>query len=361
MSRALLRAALAVALLIAGCGGSNDAESGDEAFASTLAAIEGLEGKARTDKLRELAAAQGGRLDVYSSMGAGTLDALTEAFGDLYDVDVAVYRADGDTILARLSEEVRAGYRGVDVVQINGLAMTTLHNEGLLRPYRSPAERNLIPGAVYDGWTAHNASQFAITWNTKLVSASERPRSWEDLADPRWKGQLGLEASDLDWYKTLRDYWIEEQGKSPAEADRLFDAIGRNAIVVHGHTVTGQLHAAGEFEVAVNYASTVDRLAREGAPLAWRPAVEPLVAQPQGMAPMGAARHPAAALLFVDWVLGEGQEILAEDQRDPVRKDLVVARSAKRIVIDFDSIAAEQERWTQAFERILGLGREAPD
>lgn len=76
---------------------------------------------------------------------------------------------------------------------------------------------------------------------------------------------------------------------------------------------------------------------------------------------MRAARHPAAALLFVDYTFGEAQEIMAEDHRDPLRKDLVVARSASRIVIDFDSLAAEQERWTDAYERILGLGRWAPD
>jgi iron(III) transport system substrate-binding protein len=356
-----VHAAVALALLAAGCGGSSGSEGDEQAFDDALVAIASLDGKARTDKLRELAAKEGSRLDVYSSVGAGTLETLAEAFGDLYDIDVAVYRADGDTILARMLEEQKAGYHGVDVVQINGLAMTALQQEELLRTYRSPAERNLVAGIVYDGWTAFLASQFVVSWNTKLVPPAERPRSWEDLADPRWKGQLALEASDLDWYKTLRDYWIEEEGKTAAEADRLFDAIGRNAVVVRGHSVTGQLHAAGEFKLAVNYVSTVERLAREGAPLGWRPPVEPLVAQPQGVAPVRDARHPAAALLFVDYVLGEGQTIMAKDQRDPVRKDLVVARSAKRILIDFAELAAEQERWTDAYERILGRGRQAPE
>jgi iron(III) transport system substrate-binding protein len=271
-----------------------------------------------------------------------------------------VYRAGGDTILARMLAEQEAGYRGLDVVQANGLAMTALENEGLLRTYRSPAESDIVAGSVYEGWTAYLASQFAVSWNTKLVPPAERPRSWEDLADPRWKGRLALEASDLDWYKTLRDYWIEE-GKSEAEADRLFDAIGRNAVVVQGHTVTAQLHAAGEFEIAVNYISTVNRFAHDGAPLGWQPPVEPLIAQPQGVAPVREASHPAAALLFVDYVLGEGQAVMAKDQRDAVRKDLVVARSSRRIVIDFASLAAEQERWTKAYERILGLGTEADE
>lgn len=355
-------AAVALALVVAGCGGSNESDESSEATVErTLAAISGLKGDARTNKLRELAEKEGGLLDVYSSLGGPIIHTLADDFGDRYDIDVAVYRADGDTIVARVLEEERAGFRGVDVIGINGLAMTVLNDEGLLEPYRSPAERNLIQGVAYDGWTAASASVFGVTWNTKLVPPSERPRSWEDLADPRWKGQLGLEASDLDWYKTLRDYWIEEEGKSASEADRLFDAIGRNAIVVHGHTVTAQLHAAGEFKIAVNYLSTADRLAREGAPLGWRPPVEPLVPQAQGIAPTRDARHPAAALLFIDYMLGKGQDILAEDRRDPVRKDLVQARTAKRIVIDFDALAAEQKRWTTAYERILGLGREAPE
>jgi iron(III) transport system substrate-binding protein len=263
-------------------------------------------------------------------------------------------------VLARILEEDQADFHGSDVVQANGLAMTVLRKEGMLVAYTSPAEENLADDAVYDGWIAYQSNPFAVSWNTELVPPSERPRSWEDLADPRWQGQLALEEDDVDWFKTLRDYWIEEQGKSEEEADRLFDAIGRNAIVVSGHTLAGQLQAAGEFKLAVNYSSAVDRLAREGAPLSWRPPVEPVIWQPNGIGLVRGARHPATALLFVDYMLGEGQQILADDFREPVRKDLIVAGAEHRVA-DFASLEAEQDRWREAWERILGLGERAPE
>ncbi len=108
------------------------------------------------------------------------------------------------------------------------------------------------------------------------------PTSWEELADPRWKGQLAIEAGDVNWYAALRDYWLE-QGKSEEEVDRLFEAIAGNALVVRGHTLLGQLMAAGEFAMGPNYLSRVDTFRKEGAPLAWQPAVEPLFPEPQGV------------------------------------------------------------------------------
>ena len=61
-----------------------------------------------------------------------------------------------------------------------------------------------------------------------------------------------------------------------------------------------QLTAAGEFDVTVNsYLHTVKELMDDGAPLAWEPAVEPLVSRADGVAIVKDAEHPAAALLFV--------------------------------------------------------------
>ncbi len=359
MQRAWNIAAVVLALLVCGCGGSNDSGEAERNVAGVLASVEGLSGKARTDRLLRLAKAEGGRLDLYSTLGSDTLDKLVDDFEDRYGVSVAAYRADDDVLLARILEEDKADFRGSDVVQANGLAMTVLRKRDLLLPYTSPAQRHLAADAAYDGWVAYQSNPFAVAWNTELVPASERPRSWEELAEPRWKGHLALEEDDVDWFKTLRDYWVQEAGKTEGEADRLFEAIGRNAIVVSGHTLAGQLQAAGEFELVVNYSSATDRLAREGAPLAWRPAVEPIIWQPNGVGLVRDAPHPAAALLFFDYVLAAGQEILAEDFREPVRRDLIAAKGVEHRVVDFAALEAEQERWNEAWEHVLGLGTRA--
>jgi iron(III) transport system substrate-binding protein len=358
----LRRTCIAVlTLVVVGCGGSGEPSEQAKALEDALARVQGLEGKAREDRLRTLAEAEGGRVDLYSTLGSDTLGKLIDDFEERYDISVAAYRADSDIVLARILEEDKAGFRGADVVQANGLAMTVLRKSDLLSPYSSPSERGLADDAIYDGWVAYQSNPFAVTWNTKLVPPSERPKSWEDLADPRWSGHLALEEDDVDWFKTLRDYWVKEKGKSEAEADRLFEAIGRNAIVVSGHTLAGQLHAAGEFRLVVNYSSAVDRLARDGAPLGWRPPVEPLIWQPNGIGVVDGGRHPAAAMLFFDYLLDEGQKILAEDFREPVRRDLIVGGGAEYRVADFDTLYAEQDRWNEAWQDILDLGRRSPE
>jgi iron(III) transport system substrate-binding protein len=282
------------------------------------------------------------------------VDALAEAFDEEYDVEIAVYRASGETILPRLVEEADAGFRGADVVEMNGLGMFNLNERGLLVPYRSPSGEALVEEAEYQGWTATTLLSFAASWNTKLVE--ERPRSWEDLADERFRGRIAVEAGDLDWYKTLWEYWVEERGKTPAEADRLFAAMARGGGVVRGHTLLAQLMAAGEYAVAPNYATTVQRFVDDGAPIAWTPVVEPLIVQPQGVGLVHAAKHPAAAILFVDWILSDGQVIIAEHGREPVRRDLAIAAEAERRMVDFASLVADQQLWSDRFERLLALG-----
>jgi iron(III) transport system substrate-binding protein len=163
----------------------------------------------------------------------------------------------------------------------------------------------------------------------------------------------------VDWYKELRDYLVERLG-SEARADTVLAAIGRNAVTVRGHTLMGQLHAAGEYKLAVNYSSRVATMRKDGAPLAWQPAVQPTIGEPNGAGVLESARHPAAAVLFLDWLLGEGQKIIGHDGRDPVRRDLATGGGPGR-VIDFQSIAADQERWTQAYERMLAGAKPAPE
>ena len=89
--------------------------------------------------------------------------------------------------------------------------------------------------------------------------------------------------------------------------------MANGAKVVKGHTVMGELLSAGQFSVAAsNYCYLVQRAADKGAPVAYQPFVQPVIARPQGAALMKSAPHPAAALLFVDWLLTEGQQVIVD-------------------------------------------------
>ncbi|MGZ8706101.1 MAG: ABC transporter substrate-binding protein [Gaiellaceae bacterium] len=356
LRRIVWTAFLATTLVLAGCGGSSGAKTSDaDALGRVLAAVKGLSGKAREQRLLQLAKAEGDGLTFYTTYSLSLLGDVADAFKDKYDIDVSTYKGGSGDVLQRLLEESKAGYHGADVIEANGFEMIATNKEGLLQPYTTPAAANLIEGARHDGWTADAVNTFVVVRNTKLVSPEQQPKSWEDLADPQWKGKLGITIADVDWYKTLRDYWVAQEGKTPEEADRLLDAIARNAVFIKGHSLGAQLQSAGEFELFVNYIHIVEGLARDGAPLDWKPPVEPLFVRTDGTGLVRGARHPAAALLFIDWLLGDGQKVLA-DAGVAVRKDLISTRGAKTVLVDLPSFAAQEQKWDDRYDRLVRLG-----
>lgn len=353
---------VALALVACSCGGSSADGGDDSGYEQVFAAIDHLHGKKRTAKLVELAQAEGGELNLYTSANSDVAAALEEAFSDAYDIDVSLYRANTEAVAARLSEEASADFRGADVTQVDGVSLFNLERDSLLVDYRPDALGGLVAGADQKGWTVSEYRSFVVGWNTKLVEEGTQPRSWEDLADPRWKGKLVMEFGDFEWYGTLREYWIEEEGKSEAEADRLFAQMGRNARVLTGHTLMTQLLAAGEFDVAASaFASTVDEFRREGASISWRPAVEPVVVRTNGVALVREPRNPAAAVLYLEWLAGHGQKVLAELGREPARKDLVTLRGAREIRVDYARVIERQDEWRAGYERILKGAERVPE
>lgn len=355
----LLATTLALAALLAGCGGSS--ESSDETgFEDVIEAVQGLQGQARAARLEELAEGEGRTLDLYTSMTPGDEDEIASAFEDAHGIEVSTYRASTETIARRLIEEHEASFHGADVVDTNAVELTYLSNQGVLASFRPQARARLVEGSSHGTWTGDRFNIFVLSWNTKLVTAAERPRSWTDLADPRWRGKLGLEVGDYDWYQGLHTHW-QAEGRSQAEIDRLSEAMARNAIVVKGHSLLAQLLASGEIEVAgANYRHIVDRITGEGAPVAWKPAVEPVFTRSEGVALVRGAQHPAAAILFAEWILSDGQRVIAELGRDTARSDLLATDGVRSVEIDVDELIENRDLWGDRYERLLRLGRAGP-
>src|SRR5262249_26339812 len=155
--------------------------------------------------------------------------------------------------------EAQAGRYDVDIVECNSVPLETLHRERLLQPVRSPSHADLGPAAVprHREWVASRLSLFVQAYNTKLVRKDGRQRSYSDLLDPRWKGRLGIEASDEDWFSEVVRALGEEKGL------RMFrDLAGANGLSVRrGHSALAQLVASGEVPFALTvYNFTAEQL-----------------------------------------------------------------------------------------------------
>ena len=358
----VVAAGLAVALVATGCGGSPTgvAQTGDKSGPSAAEKvyneITGLSGKERRDKLVELATKEG-KLDLYTSMTSDVADAVTEAFGDEFDIDVNVYRAGSETVLQRIMQEQGAHYQGNDVVETNATELFAMNKEGFLAEYKGE-RRDLVPEAGrFEGWTATRFNLFAPSWNTKLVPAGQQPKTWEELADPKWDGKLSMELSDYDWYLTLYGYW-KKQGKSDADIDKLFAGMAQGAKIVKGHTVQGELLSAGQFSVvASNYSYIVERAKQKGAPVDYLPFVQPVIARPNGVGLMKSAKHPAAALLFADWLLEEGQKVLTDEGLTPaIVEGNDPLKGVEIIPVDVKTLVDQGEEWSKKYEAVVANG-----
>ena len=69
-----------------------------------------------------------------------------------------------------------------------------LEKAGLLDVYRSPAAKDFAQDYVArsGAWHGFAARARILIVNTQLVPEEERPNSIEDLADPKWKGKIGI-------------------------------------------------------------------------------------------------------------------------------------------------------------------------
>ena len=274
---------------------------------STLAKIKGLKPAARTAKLLELAKAEG-QVNVYTSLSSTVVKPLQAAWDAEYgnDVKLNLYRASSEDVSNRFLSESSAGTHGADVVETNGTTMLIYqHKKNLLVPYQqSPFAPVMGKAYRFDTWTADRVEKFIVAWNTNLVK--DPPKSFQDLADPQWKGKLSMEPTDADWYGAIREYFTTEAKPkmTGAQVDALFKKIAANSQLINGHTNQINALASGQVAIVVTgHAQATEQLQAKKAPIAFQPFVTPVIERPQGVGISYLAPHPAAALLFYDWML----------------------------------------------------------
>jgi iron(III) transport system substrate-binding protein len=356
--------AASAALVSAQSSASAPAQTPRTALTPILNQVKGLKPAARERKLYQLAKAEK-TLEWYTSMSAPISEPVEKAFEAKYPgVQVNRYRASSEAVTQRITQEAKAGTAGADVVETNGTEMLQYQVAGnILIPYTSSPYRAGIPKfGRFSAFTASRTEHFVVAWNTNLVSASERPKSYEALAQDKWKGKIAMEPSDVDWYFALSRY-LRLKAKWPqARIDRMFRGMAQNALIVSSHTTQINLLAAGQFSVCVScHSHSTKDLIEKGAPLAFRPLVQPVMQRPQGVGVVKRLRHPAAALLFYDWLLKKsaGQSVLKANHVDPARADMIdpAFKKAKIYNINVRTVVARFDTLSKQYDALMRLGK----
>jgi ABC-type Fe3+ transport system substrate-binding protein len=310
------------------------------------------QGPDREQRLLEGAKKEGGTLTFYSSLPVDDSGPLIEAFQKKYGIKVSLWRGSSENLVQRIVTEARANRFEVDLVTTNGTDLEPLHREGVLQPVRSPHLDNLIQGAIpaHREWVAIFINVFVQAYNTNAVKKEELPRSFRDLLDPKWKGKLGIEAEDADWFSEVVKSLGEEEGL------KLFrDLVATNGLSVRkGHTLLQNLVAAGEVPLALTiYSYGAEQLKKNGAPFDWF-VLPPAIGRPNGIAVAKRTQRPHAAALFYDFLLTEGQDILAGRNYVPTRKDIETPfRSGPLKVIESASFIDHGKKWQDLYREII--------
>jgi len=284
------------------------------AQAAPQEAVFHLAGPDRDAKLAEQAKKEG-TVVLYTSLAPSESKPLAEAFEKKYGVKVELWRALSDKVVQRTVAEARAHRNSVDVVETNGPEMEMIAREKVFTTFDSPYLADLPADAVpaHKLWLPDRMNYFVVGYNTDKVKRSEIPATYEGFLDPKWKGRIGIEATDQEWMATLVKKWGEQKGM-----DFFRKLAAMKPDMRKGHILLAKLVAAGEVPVGLTmYNSNIETLKRKGEPIDFVP-VQPVAARPQGIAVAKDAPHPAAAVLFADFVLSpEGQKLYESMGRVP--------------------------------------------
>jgi iron(III) transport system substrate-binding protein len=300
-----------------------------------------------------------GQVNLYATASLTTTQAAVKAFEQKFSfVKVHYVRVGAENMLSKIRTEKAAGKLIFDVIY-GGVAplLTTLD---VLQPYDSPearayADRFKDPKGL---WTGFGANYYVFAYNTRKISQQEAPKSWEDFADPKWKGRIGMDPQEFRWLGALEEYLGEEKAR------RIMRGLARQDIQWrNNHTSLAQLMIAGEFDIALSFAHSIEELKEKRAPVEWVKTLKPIVVDIQAVALASNIGHPSAAKLLYDFLLSEdGAKVLVEQKKVPLRPGVLPPTSplypgALELFPTPVKVQLNMDQYAAKFEQIFGPRR----
>ena len=240
---------------------------------------------------------------------------VKEAFEKEYPfLQVEFFRGNAERLVQKMFAEYQAKRYDVDIID-GTVSPTMVRRANLLQRFYSPVLADYT-GELKDSqgyWGSTNLYFFATGYNTRMVKPNEVPKTYEDLLNPRWKGQM---------------MWSTSRGSgAPIMIGTILNTMGSEAGKAYLQKLKGQniakstasnrqildLTIAGEYPLSLhifNHHAYISKSA--GAPVDWQPH-EPVTATIQTIALAKNTPHPHAAMLLLDFAMSEkGQKVFQQ-------------------------------------------------
>ncbi|MFZ9450124.1 MAG: ABC transporter substrate-binding protein [Alphaproteobacteria bacterium] len=228
-------------------------------------------------------------------------------------VKVEIFRSGTTEIMNKLMAEIAAGDPKPDVLLVAAsISRELLKKENRLLAHPGADVANL-PAEAYDRDRTYFGTKLITSGIVYNTGAKERPTSWKDLADAKYRGQIVM-PSPL--YSGAAAITVSTFAARPDFGWSYIEALmkGNQATAVRGNGAVLRSVASGEKA----YGILVDFMAlnakQKGSPVEFVIPAEGLTAVTEPVAILRTARNQAAARAFVDFLLSEEGQKLAVGQ-----------------------------------------------
>jgi iron(III) transport system substrate-binding protein len=256
------------------------------------------------DSTRLLQAAKAeGQVNWYTIITVAQAQKLAKQFEDAFGIKVELTVQTSAALMQKYQLEWDSKYSYADVVTGSDVdVFASMADKGMLKEFDSPNGKKIIePLRDQKGrWYTFYVLVYLMAYNKNVLPEKDAPKSWRELTDPKYKGQLvvaGQNASGAtfimqsQWYKMFGAAWF-----------RAFAA--NNPVNVATHSAMVTLVESGQKAImSENALHLILPGAAKGVVPVW-PTEGPLLI-PVPMSIATNAPHPNAAALLADWLLSK--------------------------------------------------------
>src|SRR6476659_6820412 len=309
-------------------------------------------------------AKQEGNLIIYSVWDVEHLKVITEAFMKRYPGIKATYwQGRNPEIVTRALTEFQGGQASWDVV-LSDNAPPVIRAAGAIMNYDT-VQRDVL--YLHDPTMPTVSLQVqALAYNTKKMKPADLPKSWEDVANPKYKGIVALDdplrAGPLSsMLSGLKTQWNDDNRYSNF-------VKGLKALNVPVHQSTSamfRLVISGEYSICMPaLLHDVFEEIHKGTPVNYNKAVPPVVF-PRQAGIYVKAPNPNAAKLFAEWAISqEGQKVIDSIGRESSRKDFASKTSiehafpkgTKAIPVNDKAFLEDPKKWLDTYVKPIWEG-----
>ena len=226
--------------------------------------------QARLDELIKAAKAEG-ELTYYTVMTDNVMQPFDKLFTAKYGIRTTWLRIPQTTMFQRYYGEFETGNTAADLSMANNAdsSVDPAFKKGWLQNLREARLPAIMSGEfparfIRDYGAIVQISPWHILYNTQKLKGDDIPKTWTDLLNPKYKGQIAI--SDLSESDSLIAPW---QVLQDTYGEKFFIALRAQGLRVHSNTIVGvQGMGAGESSIwlpAARFVATL--ISAKGAPV----------------------------------------------------------------------------------------------